>query len=455
MALAWMLSKWIRYKMHKVGYSKKQWAAAMLGVDQEIVDAIPSSSGEQASQSYALVPYEYDEEEGDLPETIIEPNGIYLSDTYQPSVDGMLGQTVLFCGIRRSGKSNAIAVVSEELARYNVPLLICDTEDEYSMLAHPNYMRRGVIAGSPELTELRMKHFIPIDLNGAYEFGKTILDDCLQVVLNLKSFASDNEAALIMCEIIQGMNDWEQARPNSQRIPCMALLDEANKWLPQNQAESYVNKDTLVELQKAFFGTMVRRGGKRGLGLGLATQRIVELDKRALQTTWKFLFQQSEQNDIERYKALGLDGDEVQALRRGECFVFSPGVIGFRMRMRVRNSPHLAHTPGLEQLLAHSRRNRSMELVTARSFVGVEQVPMAEPYARPVTVEQPMTEPTRARPQTKLDRALNAWNAGHKSVRSLAAALSIEGEQVSTDEAYRLICQLDARNLIVRKKRTS
>ncbi len=384
MALAWMLSKWIRYKMHKVGYSKKQWAAAMLGVDQEIVDAIPSSSGEQASQSYALVPYEYDEEEGDLPETIIEPNGIYLSDTYQPSVDGMLGQTVLFCGIRRSGKSNAIAVVSEELARYNVPLLI-----------------------------------------------------------------------FIMCEIIQGMNDWEQARPNSQRIPCMALLDEANKWLPQNQAESYVNKDTLVELQKAFFGTMVRRGGKRGLGVGLATQRIVELDKRALQTTWKFLFQQSEQNDIERYKALGLDGDEVQALRRGECFVFSPGVIGFRMRMRVRNSPHLAHTPGLEQLLAHSRRNRSMELVTARSFVGVEQVPMAEPYARPVTVEQPMTEPTRARPQTKLDRALNAWNAGHKSVRSLAAALSIEGEQVSTDEAYRLICQLDARNLIVRKKRTS
>ncbi|GAC1651236.1 MAG: hypothetical protein NVS4B12_21820 [Ktedonobacteraceae bacterium] len=159
------------------------------------------------------------------------------------------------------------------------------------------------------------------------------------------------------------------------------------------------------------------------------------------------MFRQSEQNDIERYKALGLDGDEVQTLHQGECFVFSPGVIGFRMKMRERHSPHPAHTPGLQQLRAHTQRTRPVELVTTRSFVGAGPA-QAEPFDQPV-------DQGRVRPRTRLDRALEAWNNGHQSVRSLAAALSIEGERISNDEAYRLMCQLDARGMIVRKKRAA
>jgi hypothetical protein len=312
------------------------------------------------------------EDDDELPDRILEPNGLYLSDTYQPSVESILGQTILLCGIRRSGKSNALAVLAEEQARYSVPLVIGDTEDEYAALADPRYMPRGVLAGSMEWMQeghAANVTYIPIDVQGAYEFGKSVLEESLQVVLNLKSFASDNDAAMIMCELIAGMNDWEQSRPNASRVPCMFLLDEANKWLPQNVRESYVDKETLDLLQKAFFGTLVRRGGKRGLGLTLTTQRIVELDKRALQSTWKFLFRQTEQVDIERYKALGLDGDAVQALRPGECFVFSPGVLGFPMQMRARHSPHLGHTPGLAQLRAHLNQTRpSMPLGSGDAF---------------------------------------------------------------------------------------
>ncbi|MFL5627773.1 MAG: hypothetical protein ACJ788_19510, partial [Ktedonobacteraceae bacterium] len=387
---------------------------------------------EQVLVPVAIDHYEnedYEDKEG-LPNVIIEVNGMYLSDTYQPGIDSMLGQTILFCGIRRSGKSNGMAVVAEEQARYYVPLVIGDTEDEYGPLADHQYMPRGVMAGSMDLLEaVHLSNYIAIDLNGAYEFGKTVLSDALQVVLNLKSFADDDEAAMIMCEIIAGMNDWESSRPNAQRVPCMFMLDEANKWLPQNERESYVSKEVLTELQKAFFGTMVRRGGKRGLGLALTTQRIVELDKRALQSTWKFLFRQTEQIDIERYKALGLDGDAVQALRQGECFVFSPGVIGFPMYMRQRHSPHLAHTPGLDQLRAHIRSARPVDMISG-SFVENmhtraegSNTPTADAQAQQLLAE---TSALRPRPQSKLDRALAAWNAGHQSVRALAVALSTE-----------------------------
>jgi hypothetical protein len=402
-----------------------------------------------------------DDERDDLPTVIIEPNGLYLSDCYQPSIESLLGQTVLLCGIRRSGKSNGLAVLAEEQARYAVPFVIGDTEDEYAALADPRYLPQGVVVGSLAWMDEHQQRtrYIPIDLGGAYEFGKAVLEQSLQVVLNLKSFESDNEAAMIMCEIIEGMNDWESTRPNASRVPCMFLLDEANKWLPQQQSESYVDKEILAELHKAFFGTMVRRGGKRGLGLTLTTQRIVELDKRALQSTWKFLFRQSEQVDIERYKALGLDGDAVQALRPGACFVFSPGVLGFPMQMRERSSPHLSHTPGLAQLRAHLRQTRPF--TPSDTFASPPPVHPGEPgvSAPPTMVlsSQAQEDVTsrRVRPTTKLERALEAWNAGHQSIRALAAALSGEGESVSTDEAYRLICQLDAKGLITRQKRSA
>jgi hypothetical protein len=432
----------------------------------DMLSMLALDDDEQALVPVGLDHYEDedDTDEEELPEQILEPNGLYLSDTFVPGVESMLGHTLLFCGIRRAGKSNGMAVVAEELASYGVPLLVCDTEDEYGPLAKQVYLPRGILAGSSDLLQQNavLRNSVAIDVSGAYEFGRTILEDSLQVVLSLKSFANDNEAALVMCELIAGMHAWEANRPNGSRVPCMVFLDEANKWLPQNERESYLSRDVQADLQKAIFGTMVRRGGKQGLGLALTTQRIVELDKRALQTTWKFLFQQTEQVDIDRYRALGLDKDEVMSLRRGECFVFSPQVIGFRITMRARRSPHLAHTPGLEQLLAHRRRQRPVEYATSRSFTGQVETRQAdeEQAGRVQAIETLHTTSTsgviatrHTRQHEKLQRALQAYEAGYTSVRALAVALSTEGITVSDSEAYRLICQLDAQGLIRRAKR--
>ncbi len=469
----------MREKMRDGGIGKGELAGFLVGYTPQ-TDIVESENGVRLAHSgdalsmitldneeQALLALsdgdEENEETEDLPDQIIEPHGLYLSDTFMPSVESMLGQTLLFCGIRRAGKSNGMAVVAEELARYGVPMLLCDTEDEYGPLADHRYLPRGIIAGSLDLLQSAgPNNYVAIDVNGAFEFGRVILEDSLQVVLSLKSFGDDNEAALIMCEIIAGMHAWESSRHNAQRVPCMVFLDEANKWLPQNERESYLSRDVQADLQKAIFGTMVRRGGKQGLGLGLTTQRIVELDKRALQTTWKFLFQQTEQVDIDRYKSLGLHQVEIMSLRQGECFVFSPQVIGFRTYLRQRHSPHLAHTPGLEQLLAHRGRLRPIEYVTSRSFtnrLGDQQQPEEERGERETSPEITTTSAlgstaTRhTRQYDKLQRALKAYEAGHSSVRALAVVLSAEGDPVSDSEAYRLLCQLDAQGLIKRAKR--
>jgi hypothetical protein len=309
-------------------------------------------------------------------------------------------------------------------------------------------------------------------VQGAERFGWQLLEDNMQVVLNLKSYASDDEAALVMASTIKGMYAWESSRPNGRRIPAFVFLDEANKWLPQNEAESCIKKkDVFHFLQLVFFSLLVRRGGKQGLGLALATQRISELDKRALQSTWKFLFLQTEQIDIDRYRAFGLEQDEIVTLRPGECFVFSPQVIGFKVYMRQRFSPHLGHTPGMAQLQEHHRRLRPIEQVALHPFIGPEQrqqfdsMPTQRPYIEPLTrddAEAPMPglvpNASRQRLLTPVQQSvLQAWNAGYKSHRAIGAYLRTQcNEDVSDNAAYQALLELEALHLITgRQKKAS
>lgn len=428
LALLILLFKWTARKVSTTRLSRRGFFQLMVGYQPETVETEPPRA--QAAESLAqpmsrslvpatILPYP---DESELPESIIEENPLYLSDIFQPNVNSLLGATVLLCGIRRSGKSNMLAVLAEELARYYTPMLICDTEDEYGPLAQKEYLPRGIMAGSIDLyheAKAAGLLYVPIDRDGAYEFGQSIPRDVLQVILNLQSFEED-EAALIMSEIIDGMNDWEQSQPNSRRVPCVVMLDEATKWIPQQTTESCItDKEALALLQKAIFGTMVRRGGKRGLGMVLSAQRIAELDKRALQSVWKFFFRQTEETDLARYKTNGLERDDVLALRQGECFIFSPGVIGFKTMIRQRRSPHLAHTPGLAQLASHLRQVTPLDLISSRSYAAVT----GHIDTEPMSAQQAQSE----RPKTKTleERAVDAWNEGYQSGRKLAAALDI------------------------------
>ena len=471
LALCALLVKWSRRRLAAMRLSKKEFVQLMVGYPPS-ADAFPESTppatashpqtGLVALGQPALVRYgeivDYDAldgsasegEEDGLPERIIEANAVYLSPTFQPDVNSLMGATVLLCGMRRSGKSNAMAVLAEELARYSCPLCLGDTEDEYGPLADRHYLPRGLWAGSAALVREMEQHGIPnyvaLDQASAYAFGQAIVRDVLQVVLHLKSFESDEEAALIMAEIIEGMHAWEASRPNSRRIPCTFLLDEASKWVPQRQEESSLaDKEIFGWLQQAIFGTMVRRGGKQGLGLILATQRIAELDKRALQSQWKLLFRQTEAVDLALYSRLGLAREEVVTLGQGECFLFSPTVLGFRTRLRARYSPHLAHTPGLSQLASHLRAVRPLELV-ARHYASVESALTPSQERMAVSTEGLPTPPApaRARPKTELERALEAYRANPLvSYRELGEKLG-----VSKDKAGELLKELKERGLL-------
>jgi hypothetical protein len=203
----------------------------------------------------------------DLPDQIIEVNAVYLSESFQPDVTSLIGAMILLIGMRRSGKSNATAVLIEELARWQLPIVAFDTMDEHRGLVDTRFLRRGIYAGSMDLLkeQSELKNYVPIDEEGAYEFGKSIMEGRLQVVVNLESFPNET-AARIMSEMIAGINDWQQARRNRDRLPVMVVLEEAPKWLPQNLADSIVSRDAQALLHDAFFGKVVAAVAKMALG---------------------------------------------------------------------------------------------------------------------------------------------------------------------------------------------
>jgi len=398
------------------------------------------------------------EDEGDKlspPQPVIEAHPLVLAPNYQPSVSSFLGAMVAVIGMRRSGKSNLVAVLAEELAGYGVPLVLFDTESEYGSLVDARYLSAPVLAtGEQEVSA--GPHAVTIDQEGAYGFGRAVMEAGLQAVVDLPSFADDDVAALIMTEIIDGIADWQQALPNQERVPVTILLDESQKWFPQNREDRVVSQEIQGLLDQAFYGTIVARGGKRGFGLVVAAQRYSQLNKKLLQSQHKFLFRQTEQIDLDRYGKLGIPAEETLGLATGQCVVFGPSVPAMMaVRVRERHSPHLAHTPGLEHLHRHSRRLKPVTEVLATSYTKTTRV-LAPSYddqeeqATPSTdvrEESPAPTVERKREPTQLERALAAWNGGATSSRKVGEKLGI-----GKDAANELLKQLERKGLIQRQQ---
>lgn len=449
LSLAW---KRLARSFDLVGKSRGELARLAIGFDtsallfESVVDvprlptARPSQvedhddESEMEEEVYVCDDEDMIEETGDLH----EDGGLCIAETFEPAPGSFCGQVVSIAGIRRSGKSNLMRVLIEELGACEFPLLVNDTEDEYQAVARRAYLPYGCAAGHPscQADAVEGVRYLSLTTKNAYRFGQELMVNGLQVVVNLKSYP-DNESAFVMAELLRGIEDWQQARKS--RVPMFVFLSEAIKWFPQN-ARPDLSKEAQAALQTAFFDTVVRRGGKRGFGLVVDFQKVSEVDKRLLQGQWKFVFCQSEQPDLERCAKMGLDEGEVRALQQGECFVFCPQVpAGMFMQARLGKSPHVGSTPGMQNLAAH-RRSIPRSLTGILNQLHLEESETKQDRAIPVLA--PQTEPlpstegvtwtpvvVPARRQASLEQAIEAWKNGATGARKLERALKIPYNQ--------------------------
>ncbi len=313
---------------------------------------------------------------------IADRDPLNLGERFKPSFHAFLCVMCLIVGIRRSGKSTLLLALVEELARYGLPFVLFDTQGEYSGLVSPKFLRNPRLAGNVEqmsdTPDAALPYLANLTVENAYNVGKAAVKNVLQLVVNLKGY-DDNTAALIMSEIVDGVNDWQESRPNDKRIPFTFGIDEGQKWFPQDKSDRSpdIEPATQAILDEAFNGTVVARGGKNGLGLIVATQRYSQLNKKLLQSQWKFYLQQTEEIDLARYKRQGIDPDEAKSLQQGEVIAFGPDVDHFTFQCRRSYTPHEGHTPNASALAKYTKELDFESLQKSGAFI--DDMPLERP----------------------------------------------------------------------------
>lgn len=410
-------AKWANRKLRSFGLGTKGLLQVMMGVAPDR-PAAGRSLVPATDMSLTLVDNVVDSD--GPPPQIFEKEGANLAPNFKPTIHSLVPATKFVCGITRSGKSNLIAVLVENIGPTGMPIVVFDTEDEYDGLLDPKHLQRMVHAGHENWrNESHAKHcYEALELDEAYDFGRRIVEERLQVVVNLKSYA-DDDAAVIMVEIVAGINDWQQERDVEYRIPTEIVLDEAHKWLPQNLGDSYVTKEHQTLLHQTFFNTVVAQGLKRAIGSTFATQKYSRINKQVMQAQWMFLLKQNEPIDLEGYEKRGLNRNAVLGMAQGEAYIFRlhypPNIIGFRTRIRERFTKNYSYTPGLGNL-TRVNQTQVLEPATTRRLTDMEDLQQK----RPVRVNKEAE---------LLQRGINAYLEGHTSISRLAAKLEINSNQ--------------------------
>src|SRR5438045_6344547 len=121
------------------------------------------------------------------PSQAIGPDPAYQLDlgvNFQPDIDLIVAEGAAVFGMKGSGKSNALARLLEQLSRFPIPYFVADTKGEYTGLSAVQHATRFVVATANNCPS-----------------GQEILTQRLQVVMDLRTWETDEGAALAIAQI--------------------------------------------------------------------------------------------------------------------------------------------------------------------------------------------------------------------------------------------------------------
>ncbi|QKR00178.1 DUF87 domain-containing protein [Metallosphaera tengchongensis] len=205
----------------------------------------------------------------------------------------VLRKCIAILGIRGSGKSNTAKVMSQELMREGIPLVIVDPDGEYRDLNAVTFDKFNV--DPEELVNLLM-------------IGKSL-------ILDVNEW--NEEVFKFLTEFFNYL--WEVSKV--YRRDMFILLEEAHEFIPQGERSPL--SDVLVRI--------ALRGRKRGLGMILVSQRSAKVNKDVLtQSEIYFLHKVVHPVDMKVYKEIlplkTKDFDkEVKSMSTGEAIFYKDG----------------------------------------------------------------------------------------------------------------------------------
>lgn len=248
-------------------------------------------------------------------------------------------QTFAILAIRRAGKSNAAAVMAEEMFAAKLPFVVIDPKGDWYGLRAPG-------EGSPGLPVPifgGLHGDVPLERGSGAYIADLVAEERLSCVLDVSEFSEHDKIKFLL--------DFAERLLRVNRDALMLYLEEADDYLPQKPFKEQVR---LV----GAFQKLVRRGGFRGIGVTLISQRSAVVHKDVLtQTENLIVLRTTSPQDRKAIEDWIEHAGQSKAILRtlpslqdGEAWFYSPNFLQLpepvRIRFRRRATFDSGSTPG-------------------------------------------------------------------------------------------------------------
>ena len=193
---------------------------------------------------------------------------IELSKDLKLPIDAMT-QTVAILAKRRAGKSFTARRFAEQIAKAEQQIIIVDPKgDWYGIRSSAD----GKSAGFP-VTILGGEHGdVPLEPTGGELVAKLAVEQRVSILVDL-SMLRKGQIPVFMAPFLETL--YRLKAVEQYRTPVMLFIDEADAIAPQ---KPFKGEERMLGAAE----DIVRRGGQRGLGCMLITQRSAVLNKNVL-----------------------------------------------------------------------------------------------------------------------------------------------------------------------------
>ena len=181
-------------------------------------------------------------------------------------------QSIAILAKRRAGKSYTARRIAEELVRAQQQIVIVDPKGDWWGI---RYAADGRSPGLPIIVLGGEHGDLPLEANAGEVIANLSVEECVPLLLDLSSFRK-NEVATFMTGFLETF--YRLKAQEKYRTPVMLVMDEADAIAPQ---KPYKGEERMLGATE----DIVRRGGQRGIGCLLITQRSAVLNKNVLTQT--------------------------------------------------------------------------------------------------------------------------------------------------------------------------
>ena len=322
---------------------------------------------------------------------------IHLAESLRIPLDAVT-QTFAYLAKKRVGKTYTAMVMAEEFVATHLPFVALDpTGVWWGLRASANGKEAGlpvVIIGGPHAD-------LPLESTAGAVIADLVVDHPGYYVLDLSDMGSNAEQDRFATDFAERL----YRAKSRKRSPVHLFVDEADAFIPQQPMPE----------QRRMLGaydTLVRRGGSRGVGVSLISQRPAVVNKNVLSQVECLIALQilgpDDQEAIERWvKAHGTKeqrGTMMQSLaslKKGEAWFWSPVWLETFSRVDIRKKRTFdsSATPKMGQRVKPPRILARVELEKVKERIAdtIERVKADDPKLLREKIRQLTAEITEER----------------------------------------------------------